>query len=72
MEERTREQTGSKMARWAEVMPWFDRWLQSDDAVRMRLLDDLHNDDPQLHTLLLRAIQADSVAEAAHFLEVGW
>jgi len=71
MEQRAHEQVGDKMARWAEVMRWFDRWLESDDAERVRVLADLQANDAQLHALLLRAIETDREAEAMRFLDVG-
>src|SRR5689334_13852256 len=70
MEDRVREQGHNKMARWPEVMRWFDRWLEAGEADRASLLADLQAQDTQLHALLLRAIETDREAEAMCFLDV--
>ncbi len=71
MDERAREQGHDRMARWPEVMRWFDRWLESSEAERASLLASLQVSDTQMHALLLRAIEVDREAEAKHFLDVG-
>lgn len=69
MEDHAREQGYDKMARWPEVLRWFERWLESGDAERASLLANLQATDTQLHALLLRAIATDREAEATHFLD---
>lgn len=69
MEDREREQGCDKMARWPEVLRWFDRWLEAGEAERASMLADLQTTDSQLHALLLHAIATDQEAEATHFLD---
>ncbi|MFT3791727.1 MAG: serine/threonine-protein kinase [Rudaea sp.] len=57
--------------RRAEVLAWFERWLECGVEERAALLAGLAATDGELHALVLGAIQTDRDAESLHFLEEG-
>ncbi len=58
-------------AKRRSALQHFEAWLDADEAQREALLARVHAQDAATHARLLKLIEADQAADAAHFLDAG-